>query len=136
VRPVKPGGSYGYTQLVRYHPILATRADTREALDIRLRSGSANTQKGILRFTNELIARSPCGRERRQAAARDSGFWNTKVFEPLEKAGWQYSISARMIKTVRAAVEAIDDDAWQSIDYPEAGQAQIAETVYEPSNEV
>ena len=40
-----------------YHPILATRADTREALHIRLRKGSANTQKGIKRFCEELIAR-------------------------------------------------------------------------------
>ena len=35
-----------------------------------------------------------------------------------------------MIKTVQAAVDAIDDDAWQSIDYPDDGEAQIAETVY------
>ena len=35
-----------------------------------------------------------------------------------------------MIKTVRAAVEAIDEDAWQPIDYPDEGEAQIAETVY------
>ncbi len=35
-----------------------------------------------------------------------------------------------MIKTVRAAVEAIDEDAWQRIDYPDEGEAQIAETTY------
>ena len=35
-----------------------------------------------------------------------------------------------MIKTVRAAVEAIDEDAWQTIDYPDDGEAQIAETIY------
>ena len=29
-----------------------------------------------------------------------------------------------MIKTVRAAVEAIDEDAWQDIDYPDQGEAQ------------
>jgi hypothetical protein len=60
----------------------------------------------------------------------DSGFWNTKVFERLEQAGWQYSIGVRMIKTVRAAVEAIDETAWQAIAYPDDGEAQIAETVY------
>src|SRR4051794_26949029 len=53
---LKQGAAYGYTRLLGY-PILATRADTREALHIRLRKGSANTQKGMLRFTNELIAR-------------------------------------------------------------------------------
>src|SRR3954452_17087349 len=41
----KQGAGYGYTRVFGYHPLLATRADTREALHIRLRKGSANTQK-------------------------------------------------------------------------------------------
>jgi hypothetical protein len=128
---LKQGAAYGYTHLLGYHPILATRADTREALHIRLRKGSANTQKGILRFTDELIARvNRAGATGVKLLRADSGFWSTKVFERLEKAGWQYSIGVRMIKTVRAAVEAIDEDAWQRIDYPDDGEAQIAETTY------
>ena len=35
-----------------------------------------------------------------------------------------------MIKTVSDAVAAIDEDAWQSIDYPDRGEAQIAQTTY------
>ena len=54
----------------------------------------------------------------------DSGFWNSKVFKRLERAGWQYSIGVRMQKGVREAVEAIDEDAWQTIDYPDEGEAQ------------
>jgi hypothetical protein len=61
----------------------------------------------------------------------ESGFCNTKVFERLERAGWQYSIGVRMTRTVRAVVDAIDEDAWQRIEnYPDDGEAQIAETVY------
>ena len=61
----------------------------------------------------------------------DSGFWNSNVFKRLEKAGWQYSIGIRMIKSVRAAVEAIDEDSWTTLaDYPADGEAQIAETTY------
>lgn len=128
---LKQGAAYGYTKLLGYHPILATRADTREALHIRLRKGSANTQKGMLRFTEELIARvNRAGASGVKLLRADSGFWSSKVFERLEKAGWQYSIGVRMIKTVRAAVEAIDEDAWQRIEYPEEGEAQIAETSY------
>ena len=83
-----------------YHPILATRADTRETLHIRLRKGSANTQKGIKRFCEELIARvDRAGATGPKLLRADSGFWNTKVFELLERAGWQYSIGVRMIKT-------------------------------------
>ena len=129
---LKQGAAYGYTRLLGYHPILATRADTREALHIRLRKGSANTSRGITRFCDELIARvQRAGATGVKLLRADSGFWNTKVFERLEKAGWQYSIGVRMIKTVRQAVEAIDEDAWTPVlDYPEDGEAQIAETVY------
>jgi hypothetical protein len=129
---LKQGAAYGYTKLFGYHPILATRADTREALHIRLRRGSANTQKGIVRFTDELIARvTHAGATGVKLLRADSGFWNTTVFERLERAGWRYSIGVRMIRTVRAAVEAIDEDAWQAIaEYPDDGEAQIAETVY------
>jgi Transposase DDE domain group 1 len=128
---LKQGAAYGYTKLFGYHPILATRADTRETLHIRLRKGSANTQKGMLRFTDELIARvTRAGASGVKLLRADSGFWNTKVFERLEGADWQYSIGVRMIKTVRATVQAIPEDAWTKIDYPDDGEAQIAETVY------
>jgi hypothetical protein len=128
---LKQGAAYGYTRLLGYHPILATRADTRETLHIRLRKGSANSQKGMLRFTDELIARvTRAGATGVKLLRADSGFWNIKVFERLERAGWQYSIGVRNIKTVKAAVEAIPADAWQRIDYPADGEAQIAETTY------
>ena len=128
---LKRGASYGYTRLLGYHPILATRADTREVLHIRMRKGSANTQKGMLRFCQELAARVDRAGARGEKLLRaDSGFWNTKVFEYLEQIGWQYSIGVRNIKKVQVAVQAIDEDAWQQIAYPVGGEAQIAETVY------
>lgn len=128
---LKQGAAYGYTRVFGYHPILATRADTREALHIRLRKGSANTQKGIKRFCEELIARvERAGATGTKLLRADSGFWNTKVFELLEKAGWQYSIGVRNNRKVKAAVQAIPEDAWQTIPYSQGGAAQIAETVY------
>ena len=129
---LKQGAAYGYTKLFGYHPILATRADTRETLHIRLRRGSANTQKGMLRFCQELVARvERAGASGVKLLRADSGFWNTKVFEYLEKAGWQYSIGVRMIKKLRATVDQIPEDAWTRIeDYPTGGEAQIAETTY------
>ena len=129
---LKQGASYGYTKLQGYHPLLATRSDTPEVLHIRLRTGSANTQKGMLRFTEELIARvNRAGATGVKLLRADSGFWNTKVFARLEQADWQYSIGVRMHKAIRKAVEAIDENAWQPIeDYPEEREAQIAETTH------
>jgi Transposase DDE domain group 1 len=60
----------------------------------------------------------------------DSGFWNNKVMELLERAGWQYSIGVRMSKHIRVAVQQIPEDVWRTIPYPEEGEAQIAETRY------
>ena len=129
---LKQGAAYGYTRVLGYHPLLATRADTREALHIRLRKGSANTQKGIKRFCEELIARvERAGASGTKLLRADSGFWNTKVFALLENAGWQYSIGVRNINKVKQMIEAIPERAWQPIPYPDGGEAQIAETTYD-----
>ncbi len=127
----KQGAAFGYTRKLGYHPILASRAETGEVLHLRLRKGSANTQRGILRFTDELIARvTRAGASGSKLFRADSGFWNGKVFARLEQAGWLYSIGVRMTQPVRELVERIADDAWTTIEeYPESGEAQIAETV-------
>jgi Transposase DDE domain group 1 len=129
---LKQGAAYGYTKVLGYHPILATRADTREVLHVRLRKGSANTSKGMLRFCDELIARvERAGADGVKLLRADSGFWSNKVFSRLEKAGWRYSIGVRMHKAIREAVEAIEESTWQTVeDYPKEGEAQIAETTH------
>ena len=43
----KHGAAYGYTRVLGYHPIVATRADTGEVLHARLRKGSS--QRGAKR---------------------------------------------------------------------------------------
>ena len=126
----KQGVGFGYTHKRGYHPIVATRADTGEVLHIRLRHGSANTSRGMLRFCDELIARvNRAGATGERLLRADSGFWNKKTFTRLDQAGWKFSIGVRMQPHVRAAIEAIDEDAWVTLeDYPETSIAQIAET--------
>jgi hypothetical protein len=41
----------------------------------------------------------------------------------------RFSITIRQTKTVTAAIAAIDHTSWTTIDYPDGGQAQVAETV-------
>ena len=126
----KQGAAFGYTRVRGYHPILATRADTGEVLHIRLRKGSANTARGMLRFTDELIARvERAGATGPKLLRADSGFWSGATFERLDRAGWQFSIGVRLQPHVRAAIEAIDEGAWTTLeDYPPTSIAQIAET--------
>jgi len=126
----KQGAAFGYTRVRGYHPILATRADTGEVLHIRLRKGSANTSRGMLRFCDELIARvERAGARGPKLLRADSGFWSNKTFDRLDRAGWQFSIGVRLQPAVRAAVEQIDESAWTTLaDYPPTNIAQIAET--------
>jgi hypothetical protein len=128
---LKQGASFGYTKKRGYHPLLASRAETGEVLHVRLRKGAANTQRGILRFTDELIARvERAGASGVKLLRADSGFWNNKLFARLEKAGWLYSVGVRMTQPVAEIVAAIPDQEWTKIDdYPETGEAQIAETM-------
>jgi hypothetical protein len=59
----------------------------------------------------------------------DSGFWNNATFKRLDRAGWQFSIGVRLQPAVRAAIEAIDEDAWIELpDDPTSSIAQIAQT--------
>jgi hypothetical protein len=53
----KEGASFGYTHQRGLHPLLATTEEGGELLGIRLRKGSANTQRGISRFLDELLGR-------------------------------------------------------------------------------
>jgi len=126
----KQGAAFGYTRVRGYHPLIATRADTGEVLHVRLRKGSANTSRGMLRFTDELIARvARAGATGPKLLRADSGFWSHKTFERLERAGWQFSIGVRLQPAVRTAIEDIDERAWQTLaDYPPTSIAQIAET--------
>jgi hypothetical protein len=127
----KQGASFGYTRKRGYHPILATRADTGEVLHIRARKGSANTARGALRFVEELIPRvARAGATGPKLLRADSGFWNKKIMARLEATGWTYSIGVRQQKHIKAAITAIPETDWQALaDYPEAGEAQIAQTM-------
>jgi Transposase DDE domain group 1 len=127
----KQGAGFGYTRQRGYHPLLATRADTGEVLHIRLRKGSAGSSRGVLRFVDELIARVGRAGATGPALLRaDNGFWNKKLIARLERAGWQYSISVRMQAWVPDAIAQIADSEWRPLDdYPEGGEAQIAQTM-------
>ena len=126
----KQGAGYGYSHKLGYHPLLATRADTSEVLHVRLRKGQANTQRGALRFVDELLGRVRGAGAVGQILVRaDSGFWNKKVIARLRAQGCRYSIGVTMQQIVTAQIALIPDAAWQPVpDYPDTGVCELAET--------
>jgi Transposase DDE domain group 1 len=128
----KQGAAYGYTKVLGYHPILASRADTGEIVHARMRKGSANTARGARRFIDEVVARL-----RRAGAAGeivmrfDSGFWSKDTIATLVRHGVRYTMAVRTnTKVVAEAIADIDETAWTEIAYPPGGVAQVAETQY------
>jgi hypothetical protein len=126
----KQGADVAHTGARGYHPLVASRADTGEVLHVRLRKGRAGSSRGVVRFASELIARvKRAGASGEKLLRADSAFWNRKLIARLERAGWRYSISVRMQFWVPEAIAEIPESAWRPLaDYPEEGEAQIAET--------
>jgi hypothetical protein len=125
----KQGAGYGYTGQLGYHPLMASRADTAEVLHVRQRKGQANTQRGALRFVQELIQRVRNSGARGEILLRgDSGFWNNKLCY-LKKEGCRFSIGVNMHAVVRARIAQIADENWQPLsDYPDSGVCELAES--------
>jgi len=127
----KQGTGYGYTKVLGYHPLLATRAGTGEVLFARMRHGSANTTRGIVRFVDELVAMlKRAGASGPMTVRADSGFWSWKLIDRLDAHGAAWSITVRLHTKMKTAIAAIDEAAWHDIAYTLAGEAQVAETTY------
>jgi hypothetical protein len=125
----KHGAAYGYTRVLGYHPVLATRADTGEVLHARLRKGSS--QRGHKRFVEELIARvRRAGASGALTLRADSGFFSWDLIDTLNRLKVAWSITVAQNPAVTRAIAAIDDAGWTDIVYPDGGAAQVAETTY------
>ena len=128
----KQGAAFGYTKVLGYHPILATRADTGEVCHARMRKGSANTSRGARRFIDELVARlRRAGATGEMVMRFDSGFWSKATIATLARHDVRYTMALRTnTPAVAAVIAAIDADAWVDIDYTCDGVAQVAECTY------
>jgi len=127
----KGGAGYGYTRVLGYHPLVATRSDTGEVLHLRLRKGAANTQRGTVRFVEELVARvRRAGGSGKLVMRFDSGFWSNRTIATLERLGVGFTMGVQMQKSVLSAVSAIDASAWIPIEYTRDGEAEVAECDY------
>jgi len=128
----KQGAAFGYTKVLGYHPILATRADTGEVLHARMRKGSANTARGTRRFIDEVAARVRRAGATGEIVMRfDSGFWSNDTITALGRHDVRYTMAVRTsTNAVAAAIAAIAEDAWAEIDYTPDGRAQVAACDY------
>jgi hypothetical protein len=131
----KQGANYGYTKVRGYHPQLATLAETGQVIFSRLRGGSAGAARGAKSFLTETVSRlRDAGASGPLTVRADSAFYSRAMLTTARKFDVRFSVTARQDKRVKAAIEAIPDDAWTPIPYwlstPEVSGADVAETRY------
>ena len=142
----KQGAGIGYTNVRGVNMLLAVASTTSAPPVIvanRLRKGNANSARGAKKMVEDALAhvkRLPGTRGKQLVLAADSAYYNTDVAWAGLKAGADISITIRMTPVVKKAIEAISDDAWKAIRYPNAvwddhtrewiSEAEVAETSY------
>ena len=127
----KQGTGFGYTKVVGYHPLIATRAETGEILHIRQRTGSAGSGRGMKQFISETMARiRRAGATGPVTLRADSGFFSMAFIKRLITLGVSFSITVPKNKAVVRLTTNIHNDSWTPIVYPDGGVGEVAETRY------
>ena len=85
--------------------LAAVRADTGEVIHIRNRKGAANTQRGVERFVDELLARvARAGHHGPVVIRADSGFENHRLMRTLDQRGVEFSIAIKQSPQVKTLI--------------------------------
>ena len=150
----KQGAGFGYSGVRGLNALLGTVTAAGQAPVIaaqRLRKGSTCSPRGAARLVADTLAAVARLRESAAPAAgagapgrvllrADSAFYNSAVVTTAVAAGAEVSVTVRLDKRVKAAIAAIDEDAWVTIQYTDAvfdeqaqrwiSVAEVAETPY------
>lgn len=120
----KQGAAYGYTGVRGLNAQIAALSTPLAAPVIagaRLRRGNVASAAGTSRLLAQAIttARS-AGVKGRILARADSAYYGHAFVGTALRHGAWFSVTARMTATVKAAITSINEDAWASIEYPNA----------------
>ncbi|CAN5908031.1 IS1380-like element ISMsm10 family transposase [soil metagenome] len=127
----KQGARVGYTKVRGYHPLLATLADTGEVLHARMRGGNAGSARGTDSLVRETISRvRNAGAQGSLTFRADSAFYSRAFIGACRDHDARFSVTPRLSRSIREAIEAIDESEWVEISYPLQGGAEVAQTTY------
>jgi hypothetical protein len=122
----KQGAGFGYSGVRGLNALLATVTTTGAAPVIvaqRLRKGSVGSPRGAKRLVADALktVRGLRGVAGGKPLVRaDSAFYGRGLVLPVVRAGADVSVTVRQDKRVKAAIAAIPDDAWTTIQYTDA----------------
>jgi len=139
----KQGAGFGYSGVRGLNALLATLSTATSAPVIvaqRLRKGSAGSPRGAKRLVGDAVkqTRRLLGPDRPVLVRADAAFYGRGAIHAALAGGAEVSVTVRMDNAVKAAIAAIGDDAWTTIEYTDAifdeasgkwiSRAEVAET--------
>jgi Transposase DDE domain group 1 len=123
----KQGAGFGYTKVRGLNALLATVTTATAAPVIvaqRLRRGSASSARGAHRLVADALATvsamRPVAAPGKVLVRADSAFYGRPLVLAAARAGADVSVTVRLDTKVKAAIAAIREDAWTTIEYPDA----------------
>ncbi|MGH3952110.1 MAG: IS1380 family transposase [Pseudonocardiaceae bacterium] len=121
----KQGAEYGRFKGIRtLHPLLATicTPQSRPVIaTVRMRRGRAADSRGAPKFVSEaLTTAAEAGCTGIRILRADSQFYNAAVIATCRRSGAYFSLTTGMNPSIKRAIAAIPDQAWQPITYPTA----------------
>ena len=142
----KQGASFGYTRVRGLNALLAT-ASTNSCAPVvvaqRLRKGSTGSPRGAARLVADALKTVTAltrHRSRKPLVRADSAFYGRATIGAAIRAGADVSVTVRLDPKVKKTITAIADDAWTTIEYPDAlfdeqaqrwiSRAEVAEIPY------
>jgi hypothetical protein len=122
----KQGAGFGYSGVRGLNALLAIVSTAGSAPVIvaqRLRKGSCGSPRGAKRLVADAlktVATLHRGHGLRPLVRADSAFYGAATVGAAIRGGADVSVTVRMNPKVRAMIAAIADDAWTTIEYPDA----------------
>ncbi|NHC22919.1 IS1380 family transposase, partial [Nocardioides sp. IC4_145] len=122
----KQGAGFGYSGVRGLNALLATVTTPNAAPVVvaqRLRKGSCGSPRGAKRLVADALKTTAALTDATPLVRADSAFYGRGLVGAAVRAGADVSVTVRMDKAVKAAIAAIaaiDDDAWTTIEYTDA----------------
>jgi hypothetical protein len=122
----KQGAGFGYSRVRGLNALLATLATATTAPVIvaqRLRKGSTGSPRGAKRLVGDAVktTRRLLGKSQLILVRMDSAFYGRGAVHAALAGGAAVSVTVRMDQAVKKAIATIDQDAWTTIEYTDAG---------------
>ena len=121
----KQGAGFGYNRIRGLNALLATLSTTTSAPVVvaqRLRKGQCNSSRGAKRLVGDATktARRLLTSDTPVLVRMDSAFYGRGPVHAALAGGAAVSVTVRMNTHIKAAIAAISDDAWTTIEYTDA----------------